>query len=1209
MKKISFLLFFTFIAFFSRAQISITSTGTVFTENFDAIGNTATAPLPSGFKIGTDWATGNTATTLAAGTTGTGAITGTSSGGAYNFANGITASSTDRAVGFLSSNGYSSPRSIILKITNNTGGTITDLAISFDYEKYRTGTRAFDWTFFHGNTTTAASAATAGNQSYIADAANAVVNPPTTISKTFSLTGLSISTGTDYYLRWTYTGSGGSSNSQGLAIDNFSITATGGGADVTPPTITTLTPADNATNVSANTTLQILFSEAIVKGTGNILIKKVSDNSIVQTIDVTNAAVVIAPSTTATITINSLLNATDYYIEVAAGAFTDAALNNFAGITGNSVWNFTTAPAPAAGIIGNNYTFTNCATTFTNEGWLQYSVTGPSQFWACTTTGRTDANAVQMNAFVSGSSPLNEDWLISPAYDLTTTGFPTLKFYSRGDFNGNSLQLKISSDYVAGTDPNTATWTNLTGNFPANVAGTGVWALSDNIGLSAFNTANIRIAWVYINPTTTASSRWTIDDVTVYNNAPLPPCPEPTAQPTNLSLTATAASVSGTFTPNANPTGVVNYLVVRSTVSPLSQLPADGTTYTTGQVIGGGNGTVLGISDDGTFTDNTVSPSTQYYYFVFAMEDQGCSGGPNYNQANPLTGDVTTPALAACTTPATPVAPLNLTPGNTSVSGTFTGSSASKYLVIKSAVAPPLGAAPSNGTVYTNGQSLGNGTVVSYSNTTSFTATGLTVSTPYYFYVFAANDACTGAPVYSTTSLDGTATTTNNPTGIPPGYYNTTAGLSCAPLKTALNTIITNGHTQNTYSTLDDIEMPLTDDRLNDGGTATIVWDMYSDNPSGPEPYTYTFAQAGSSATSEGQGWNKEHSFPQSWFGGGTSSFQGADLFHLYPTDIKVNSLRSNFPYGIVATATNTTLNGSKLGSSSISFPGYTGPVFEPIDAYKGDLARATLYMVTRYQAEQPTWESFQAGGDVVMDGTTWPSVEIGYLQMLINWHNADPVSTKEIDRNNEVYGYQSNRNPFIDHPEYVAQIWSSSCGLALPISLLSFEGKLQNDEVQLKWIAENPDRFNRFVIERSIDGIKYESIGIKPVQINTTYNFYDKNVPNNKVVFYRLKMVDNDGLFSYSTIVTIKLPVRFSNALVYPNPAFDKLTIRLSEDLYTNSTLQISDITGRIVKDQIVAAHTYNIDIIVKDLAAGRYFIKIINGKQNIQQSFVVMK
>lgn len=206
-------------------QVSIASLGTPVTQNF-AVGTTATAALPSGFKIGTDWSTGTTATTLAYGNTGTGAVTSTSGGGAINWANGITGSSTERAIGFLSSGSYSSPRSIIFAFTNNTGSTITSIDVSWNYEKYRSGSRAFAWTFFHGSTSTAATAATSGDQAYIADAANTTIyNPAQSVSKSFTLPGLSIANGTTYYLRWTYTGNLGSTNAQGLAIDDFSITA------------------------------------------------------------------------------------------------------------------------------------------------------------------------------------------------------------------------------------------------------------------------------------------------------------------------------------------------------------------------------------------------------------------------------------------------------------------------------------------------------------------------------------------------------------------------------------------------------------------------------------------------------------------------------------------------------------------------------------------------------------------------------------------------------------------------------------------------------------------------------------------------------------------------------------------------------------------------------------------------------------------------
>ena len=225
----------------TNAQISITSVGTAFTENFDGMGSSATATLPSGFKLGSDWATGRTKTILAAGTTGAGVIS--TSGSDYNFGNGLNASATDRAVGFLNSGTFASPDSIILKITNNTGGTISTINISFDYEQYRSGQRQFDWTFFHGTSSVPTTAVAAGGQSFAAGANNSTVfNPPTATSKSFTISGLSIGNGTDYYFRWTSAGLGGSSNGQAIGIDNFSLTVSA------PPTVSSPTVSAITTN-------------------------------------------------------------------------------------------------------------------------------------------------------------------------------------------------------------------------------------------------------------------------------------------------------------------------------------------------------------------------------------------------------------------------------------------------------------------------------------------------------------------------------------------------------------------------------------------------------------------------------------------------------------------------------------------------------------------------------------------------------------------------------------------------------------------------------------------------------------------------------------------------------------------------------------------------------------------------------------------------
>ncbi len=200
----------------------------ILTENFTSLGTSGTATLPSGWRVNNTnaYSTGTTATTQAAGTTGAGVLTGSSFGGTYNFANGITGSSTERALGFLTSGSYTSPRFIFVQFTNNSGSTISSIDISFDYEKYRSGSRAFDMNFFHGSDGSSWTANSSGDQSYSADADNTTVyNPPTTISKSFTITGVNIANGNNYYLMWSYTGNGGSTNGQGLGIDNISITA------------------------------------------------------------------------------------------------------------------------------------------------------------------------------------------------------------------------------------------------------------------------------------------------------------------------------------------------------------------------------------------------------------------------------------------------------------------------------------------------------------------------------------------------------------------------------------------------------------------------------------------------------------------------------------------------------------------------------------------------------------------------------------------------------------------------------------------------------------------------------------------------------------------------------------------------------------------------------------------------------------------------
>ena len=242
---------------------------------------------------------------------------------------------------------------------------------------------------------------------------------------------------------------------------------------------------------------------------------------------------------------------------------------------------------------------------------------------------------------------------------------------------------------------------------------------------------------------------------------------------------------------------------------------------------------------------------------------------------------------------------------------------------------------------------------------------------------------------------------------IPAGYYDPADGLTGEPLRLALHNII-DGHTSISYDGLYSAYYT-TDDKPNGK-----VWDMYSDVPGGIPPYEYTFGvDEGGDAAAEGTGYNREHSWPSSWYNASGAAY--TDVFMVYPTDNRVNNMRSNYPYGETDNPDWVSLNGSKRGPCS--YPGYTGEVFEPIDEYKGDFARTYFYVTVRYYTEDSSWN-------------TTPMTSKSQLQpwaeaLLLEWDAADPVDQKEIDRNEAVYAIQHNRNPFIDRPDFVAKVFN----------------------------------------------------------------------------------------------------------------------------------------------------------------------------------------
>lgn len=252
---------------------------------------------------------------------------------------------------------------------------------------------------------------------------------------------------------------------------------------------------------------------------------------------------------------------------------------------------------------------------------------------------------------------------------------------------------------------------------------------------------------------------------------------------------------------------------------------------------------------------------------------------------------------------------------------------------------------------------------------------------------------------------------------IPSGYYDQTAGLQGYALKSALHEIISKKTISYNYSdVISFYEFTDLDHYYENDGT---VLDLYSEKPDAADAYNYNLIQNISSASQEGQGWNREHGMPQSTFYGLYPMY--SDLNYLIPTDAYINQRRSNYPYARNNGSTMTFTNGSKLGKSTT--PGYSNTVYEPIDEFKGDIARYLLYFVVRYEGSLNNLNYLLATSP--LDGSEEKGYEDWYIQMLKEWNTLDPVSQREIDRNNEIFLIQKTRNPFIDHPEYIDAIWN----------------------------------------------------------------------------------------------------------------------------------------------------------------------------------------
>ena len=267
-------------------------------------------------------------------------------------------------------------------------------------------------------------------------------------------------------------------------------------------------------------------------------------------------------------------------------------------------------------------------------------------------------------------------------------------------------------------------------------------------------------------------------------------------------------------------------------------------------------------------------------------------------------------------------------------------------------------------------------------------------------------------------------------------FYAGANGLKGSALKTKMYELINPNGRKNALGEV--MSTPSYDGLWNAYKTTDVtaqgyIWDMYSN----VTKYTPGGNAQGANYSGEGDSYNREHSVPQSWFGG--SSPMVSDLFHVVPVDGYINNTRDSYIFYKVTKIDENKCSKnmfSKFGTSTVN--GKSGEkVFEPNDEYKGDFARIYFYMVTAYQATAASsFRSTKGSATVeIFRDNEYKPFQDWYLTMLMEWAKNDPVSEKEIKRNNAVYTFQKNRNPFVDYPGLEDLIWGNNTATSFDYS------------------------------------------------------------------------------------------------------------------------------------------------------------------------------
>ncbi len=511
MKKILLSLLMVAGSYFSQAQTPYALSGTSYTQDFDMIGS----GLPLGWRVDSlvnkNAGLGNDAISRFS----TSATTwGNTNRGFKNLASAdgllATAStadqnaSTDRVLGIrqVSAAGWDdkdSLASVAFQIANTTG--LTSFNLQFKIQSLNTGAKRYhNWIVQYGFGSTPATFTTVATTPAVLTLDSNFTNTSVTVNFGASLDNQNQPVWIRIMPSDTTMGTG---NRPHAGIDDFNLTWTGAAVNNTPQ-IVTLVPADNATGVPAGATnLTVTFDKNISIGTGNITIYNITDITS-QTIPAANATV---SGMTATIPGVNLLTGKDYAVQFDSTCFKNGVYSSL-GIYNNTLWNFSTSPAVTPPVTSLNESFVGCNAPLL--GLFTESSQVGIQTWRCSNFGHNDTDAVYMNGY-SGGAVDNEDWLVSPALDMSAMTAPYLHFWTKKRFSGNNTkEVFVSSNYTG--DVATATWVSFNIDF-SNLDTTYIPYYNTN--LTAYKAAPFHVAFKYVSSAAGTADEWSVDDVSI----------------------------------------------------------------------------------------------------------------------------------------------------------------------------------------------------------------------------------------------------------------------------------------------------------------------------------------------------------------------------------------------------------------------------------------------------------------------------------------------------------------------------------------------------------------------------------------------------------------------------------------------------------------------------------------------------------------------